>query len=108
MKRPDFVTDEDITRWTDELENDPMTPSPFKDEVLLREIIFSGMWLAEKLQDLHCPDHRIVQVQFAHGFECFGNDCWKKAEEILLAYENDEIDFSESDEDYNKIKEASN
>lgn len=108
MKRPDFVTDEEISRWTEELENDELTPSPFKDEVLLREIIFSGMWLVEKLQDLDCPDHHIVQLQFAHGFESFGVDCWKKAEEILLAYENGEVDFSEADEDYIKLKDPSN
>lgn len=67
MKRPDYVTYEDIERWQDLIDNDSTFPKEFKDEIILKEVCFAGLWLVEKLQALDCPDEIIARIQYTAG-----------------------------------------
>ena len=93
MKRPDFVTNEQINRWSDALEKDKFTPAFFKETDLLREIMYAGFWLLEELETLECEELLITRIQFTHGAMSYGNDCWKIANDLLIAYKNNELEF---------------
>lgn len=93
MKRPDFVTNEQITRWGEALDKDSLVPDFFKKAELLREIMFAGFWLMEELVKLKCESHVIVQVQFTHGAMSYGNDTWQIADDLLTAYKKGELVF---------------
>ena len=95
MVRPDFVSSEDIARWSEVIDTDELIPAFFKQAALLREIHYAGLWLVEELQKLSCEDHKIVQIQFTHGFESFGNNPWEIAQELLAAYKDNTLVFEE-------------
>jgi hypothetical protein len=95
MARPNFITNEQITYWSDLIDNDDTLSSFLKDSALFREIMYAAHWMIDELEKLNCPDHQIVQLQFTHGFEAFGCDPWEKAQEILSAYKNGELEFED-------------
>lgn len=107
MKRPDFVTNEQLSRWAEALDKDKFVPAFFKEADILREIMYAGFWLMEQLKELDCADHLIVQIQFTHGAMSYGNDTWKIADEILTAYKKGELELIDEDgveEEITKIK----
>lgn len=67
MTRPDYVTNEDIERWQNNIDNDPTFPKEYAEEVQIKEVCFAGLWLVEKLQALDCPDEIIARIQFTAG-----------------------------------------
>jgi len=95
MKRPNFITQEDITRWDNNINNDPRMLPGVANIVSIREVCYSGLWLAESLDKLKCPRERIIQIQFTAGRYCFGRDPWVAVQEILDHYKNDQIKFEE-------------
>lgn len=95
MKRPDFVSDKDIIRWSDVINKDTPLPEGFGKEPVFREILYSGLWLAEELMKLGCEAHKIVQIQYTHGYQSFGNDSWALAQLFLEDYKNDKLKFED-------------
>lgn len=108
MKRPDFVTNEQINRWGEALDKDNMVPDFFKKADLLREIMYAGFWLMEELVALKCEPHVIVQVQFTHGAMSYGNDTWKIADELLVAYKKGELEFIDEEGVEEEIEQIKN
>jgi hypothetical protein len=98
MSRPEFVTEEDIARWQDVLDNDDRLPKPLLASAIIKEVCFAGLWLAEELENSNCPEDIIVRIQFTHGRLSFGRDPWKAAQTLLDGYRKGELSF-ESDED---------
>lgn len=99
MIRPDFVTEEDITRWSDTLDNDTSIPKVISSPALFREVLYAGLWLAEQLRKEGCHDELIVRIQYTMGGLSFGRDTWQVAQEMLTAYQNNELEF---EIDYNE------
>jgi hypothetical protein len=99
MKRPDFVKAEDIARWDNNIDNDARMPPGVAAIAIIREVCYSGLWLAESLDKLKCPRDRITQIQFTAGRYCFGRDPWVATQEILEAYKNGQIEFEEEPTD---------
>lgn len=93
MRRPDFITNTDIARWSSELDSDPDMPQEMINEPILREVCYAGMWLVEELQKQRCPDELITRIQFSAGKASFGNDPWNIHENFLNGYKNNELDF---------------
>lgn len=100
MSRPDYITDDDIARWSSNIDDDPNIPKPILQFPLLREVCYAGLWLAESLDELDCPEDLIVRIQFTAGRLSFGKDPWQVAVKMLelyktneLVYEQDEIDL---------------
>lgn len=97
-RRPDFVKDEDISRWSNNIEKDPNMPSFVLSNAIFREVCYSGLYLSEELEKLKCPDEIIVRIQFTAGKLSFGRDPWEVCIDLLNRYKKDELEF-ESDPD---------
>jgi hypothetical protein len=99
MMRPEFVTDEDIARWSENLDNDLRIPIGVVALPLLREVMYAGLWLGEQLQLLACNELLIVRIQYTAGQLSFGRDPWEVVQELLTAYKNNDLEF---EIDYNE------
>lgn len=97
--RPEFVTDEDIARWSENIDNDLNFPIGVVALPLLREAMYAGLWLGEQLQQLGCNDLLIVRIQYTAGQLSFGRDPWEVHQELLTAYKNNDLEF---EIDYNE------
>lgn len=93
MPRPDFVTEDDLKRWSEIITSDPNTTTYLKIMPDLLEVLFAGLWLAEKLQDQKCNPLLISRIRYTAGQLSFGKDPWEVHQEMLRAYENNELEF---------------
>lgn len=88
MPRPNFVSNEDINRWSEIIDNDPSFPKDYSDQIILKEVCFAGIWLIEALQILNCPANKIETMQWEAGRLSFGRDPW----EVHLKIYNDYLE----------------
>jgi hypothetical protein len=95
MPRPDFVTEEDLLRWNNNIDNDPHFPQSLAQIPLIREVCYAGLWLCEQLNTLECPDFVIIRMQDAAGRLSFGRDPWEVSQELITKYLNNELVFEE-------------
>jgi len=93
MPRPSFVTDEDIKRWSKELDESPHLDKTMIKSAVIREVCFAGLWLAEQLEKLGCPDSLIIRIQYSAGKVSFGKDVWEIHQQFLDGYTKNELDF---------------
>lgn len=96
MKRPDFITQEDIVRWDDNLQNDMSLPTAIKlaqQLPLFKEVMYTGLWLAEELTKLKCNEILITRICYTTGRLSFGQDPWEVAQDMLTAYQKNELEF---------------
>lgn len=98
MHRPDFVSEEDILRWSNNIDNDPHFPQSLKQIEAVREVCYAGLWLTEKLDLLGCPSSIIVRLQFTAGQLSFGRDTWEVSQELIRKYQDNELEFEEDPE----------
>ena len=95
MPRPNFVTEEDISRWGANIDNDPGMPKALAAIPLIREVCYAGLWLCDELEKLECPDFLVIRIQDAAGRLSYGRDPWEVSEELLQRYKNDQLIFEE-------------
>jgi hypothetical protein len=95
MLRPNFVTEDDILRWDNIIDNDPFMPKPLADSPTIREVCYAGLWLWDELEKLECPEFVIVRIQEAAGRLSFGRDTWDVSAKMLESYKNNELVFEE-------------
>lgn len=97
--RPEFITDEDIERWDNNIKKDITLPEAVAESVsvnpILREAMYAGLWLGEQLAELECAPEKIMRIQFTAGCLTFGRDIWEVHQEILDDYRNDRIEWEE-------------
>lgn len=89
--RPNFITEEDIVRWSNNIDNDPNIPQGLIKLALIREVCYAGLWLAEKLQKLGCSDVDITAIQFIGGKISFGRDPWEVHQTLLGDYKKQNV-----------------
>ena len=92
MPRPDYVTEEDIIRWSKIIEEDK-TASVMAKSAIIREVCYAGLYLSEELAKLQCPDSLIVRIQYSAGKASFGKDGWTIHQQFLDGYKNNSLDF---------------
>lgn len=97
MSRPDSVTNEDLARWDASLEVESDIPKVFLDNPITKEVCRSGLYLAEKLKELNCPDEIITRIQFTCGRMSFGRNPWDMATLLLKAYEDGTLTMADDD-----------
>lgn len=95
MKRPDFVTNEDIDRWSKIIDEDPSFPKEYKDLSILKEVCYAGCWLSESLTALQCPEELIFRIQWTAGRLSFGRDPWEIHQNMFNDYVNNDLTFEE-------------
>ena len=94
MPRPVTVTNEDILRWSETIDNDPFVSGSLAQNPIIREVCYAGQWLADKLIELNCPDHLIGRMQFTAGQLCFGRkDPWEVHQDILSRFTDGTLEF---------------
>jgi hypothetical protein len=95
MLRPNFVTENDILRWDNIINNDPLMPEALATVPTIREVCYAGLWLCDELSKLECPNFVIVRIQDTAGRLSFGRDTWDVSTKLLESYKNNELVFEE-------------
>jgi hypothetical protein len=94
--RPETITHEDLQRWSEKIDNDPLMDANLAQNPIIREVCYAGQFLAEELIRLNCPDHLIGRIMFTAGKMCFGNkDPWKIHQDILTEFINGSLEYEE-------------
>jgi hypothetical protein len=101
MERPNFITQEDINRWTQNLENDKKISKHVLNNDYIKEVCFAGMFMVEELQKLKCSDDMIVRMQYTAGKLSFGRNPWDVSQIILQKFKDNDLTFEESYDDNN-------
>lgn len=91
MPRPNSVTNEDITRWSDNIDNDPYFKSGQVKNISVndsdfREVLYAGLWMTEHLLDFGCPEEYIARLQFTAGQLSRNHDPWEVHQKMLDSY----------------------
>jgi hypothetical protein len=97
--RPDYITEEQYSAWTKQVENDPLIPEAFKTTPNLKDICISSYWLASELDALKCPANIKVRIAFSHGQLSFQSDPWESAQSLLKEYVDGTLVFDDDDLD---------
>lgn len=101
MPRPSFITDEDIARWSKELDDSPILSKDMIKSAVIREVCYAGLWLAEQLEKLGCPDELITRIQYSAGKVSFGKDAWDIHQQFLDGYNKNELNFADEPKNLN-------
>lgn len=97
MPRPNFITNDDICRWSNSIDSDQTLPKELVKSPIVREVCYAGFWLAEQLMDLKCPDPLIFRIQWTAGKLSFGRDAWDVHIQIMNDYKNNKLVFEKDD-----------
>lgn len=100
MKRPQFVTDADVVRWTEVISQDSDVAVIASNSVI-REVCFAGLWLGEELEKLECPEDLIIRIQEAAGRLSFGRETWEVCQKVLEDYKNNQLVFEKEPAELN-------
>lgn len=88
--RPDFITDEQIAAWDDNIENDEALLETLSYDLInrpeIKEVLYAGLWVAEELTKMGYDSTTVTDIQYAHGRQSFGNDTWQIAKIFVDAY----------------------
>lgn len=101
MPRPESITNEDLVRWSESIDNDPLLDKQLAQNPIIREVCYAGQYLAEKLRELDCSEEIIGRVMYTAGQLSFGQeDAWMVHQEILQKFIAGTLEF-EKDSDLN-------
>jgi len=91
MNRPADISNEDISRWSYNINNDPNIPKEYYSNLVIRELLYAGLWLNEQLFNLNCSEELIQRILFTAGKMSFGQDFWKIHQQMLDDYKNNAL-----------------
>lgn len=95
MSRPEFITNEDIARWSDNIDSDPEIPDEITDSAIMREVCYAGLWLLEELEKLQCTPELMVRIQYSAGQSSFGRDPWEIHQLFISNYIDNKLIFED-------------
>lgn len=94
MSRPETITYEDILRWSETIDNDPLMDANLAQNPIIREACYAGQWLGDRLTELECPDHLIGRIMYTAGALCFGRkDPWMIHQDLLTRFIDGTLEF---------------
>lgn len=94
MPRPIELNFEKIQEYDERIDNDPLMDVHLAQNPIIREVCYAGQWLADKLNELNCPDHIIGRIMYTAGELCFGRkDPWQIHQEILHQYLDGTLEY---------------
>jgi hypothetical protein len=100
MPRPDSVTNEDISRWSEMIDNDPYLDAKFANNPVIREVCYAGRYLCDKLMELKCPEDKIGAIMYCAGAASFGRpDPWEVHQLFLDQFIDGTLEFDETPND---------
>jgi hypothetical protein len=86
-----YVSIEKIREYDENIDNDSNIPQAIKNDPIIREVCRAGLYLADQLDALDCPDDLIVRIQYTAGKLSFGRDIWETHQSVLQSYINNDI-----------------
>ena len=95
MSRPEFVTNEDLARWDEIIDEDAMLPKVVSDNPIIREACYAGQWLGEELAKLGCSQEKSIRIIFTAGKLSFGRDTWQVSIDMLKAYKEETLEYEQ-------------
>ena len=102
MPRPNSVTNEDLSKWSDTIDSDPLISEGLAQNPIIREVCYAGQWLADRLTEVDCPDHLIGRMMYTAAQMCFGRkDPWEIHQDILNRFIDGTLEFDMDPEDIN-------
>ena len=102
MPRPSSVTNEDLDKWSEVIDNDPAMSEGLSQNPIIREVCYAGQWLADRLTELACPDHLTGRMMYTAAQLCFGRkDPWEIHQDILTRFVDGSLEFEMDPEDIN-------
>lgn len=93
MKRPDFVTNQDLERWSNKIQEDEEITPELTSQPIIMELMFAGLWLCEELEKEGCPEEFISRIQNTAGQISFGRDIWQVHLDMLDKYKTSQLDY---------------
>ncbi len=102
MPRPSSVTNEDLAKWSETIDNDPLVSVGMAQNPIIREVCYAGQWLADRLAEINCPDHLIGRMMYTAAQMCFGRkDPWEIHQDILNRFIDGSLEFEMDPEEVN-------
>lgn len=96
MPRPESVTNEDILRWSEKIDNDLQLDTNLAQNPIIREVCYAGQWLVDRLVELECPDILIGRILYTGGMLSFGRkDPWIIHRDLLSQYVDGTLEYEE-------------
>lgn len=95
MSRPEFIENTDIQRWSEIIDNDDNISVGLSQSPIIREVMYAGLYLFERLYDLRCDPELIARIRYTAGKFSFGRDPWEAHLEILKLYMDNKLIFEE-------------
>lgn len=94
MSRPETVTNEDILRWSEAIDNDPLLDANLAQNPIVREVCYAGQWLVDRLTEIKCPDHVVGQIMYTAAAMCYGRgDPWRIHQDMYIRFVAGELEF---------------
>lgn len=94
MNRPEFVTNEDLSRWDEAIDTDPDLPKVLAENPIIREACYAGQWLGEELMKLGCSIEKSVRIVYTAGQLSFGRDTWQVSQDLLEKYKQNALEYA--------------
>lgn len=85
--RKNFITDEQLYIYDQNIDSDNKIPSFMKENSTIREVLRCGLWLVDELIARDCSEVNIVALQFRAGRLSYGREPWEVHQKILREYE---------------------
>ncbi len=96
-----YLTSDQLIAFDQLIDQDKNIPSFCKQNEVIREVCRCGLWLAQELEKLNCPETLIVRIQWTAGKLSFGKDPWTVHKKILADYQNNSLIFENEAEEKN-------
>lgn len=101
MMEHKYLTADQLNKFDQLIDQDQNIPSFCKQNEVIREVCRCGLWLANELEKLNCPESLITRIQWTAGKLSFGKDPWKIHQAILADYQSDSLIFENDSEEKN-------
>lgn len=96
-----YISLEKAHEYNKLIDDDPTIPADLKKSPLIREVCMAGLYLAEELFKLECPESLIIRIQYSAGKMSFGKEPWEIHLKFLEGYKNNTLDFEQDSNNLN-------
>lgn len=91
MPRPNTITNAQLLQWDNNLNQ--TISADILELSLIKEVCYAGLYLAEELDKLSCPEDLIVRIQFTAGQLSFGRDPWEVSNQLIEDYKDNKLSY---------------
>lgn len=86
---------EDYARFDQSIDADPILPKDLAQNPVIREVLYAGQHLKEKLLKLDCDKELVGRIMYSAGQASFGMEPWAVHQEYFDRFIDRDLDFEE-------------